>query len=78
MRRKHQQGKKVAAVLKRIFFSFSVGIHVWVGFHNSEVVVNKLAVKQSQIFFFLSLLNYFRYQAEKSLGLLVTAHHFIL
>ena len=53
MRRKHQQDQKVAAVLKRIYFSFAVGLHVWVGFHNSEVVVNKLAVKQSQIFFSL-------------------------
>lgn len=46
-------------------------------FHNLEVVVNKLAVKQSQIFV-LSFLNYFSYQAEKSVGLLVTAHCFML
>lgn len=44
-------GQNIAAVLKIIYFSFSVGIHVWVGFLNSEVVVNKLAVKQSQVFF---------------------------
>lgn len=51
MRRKYQQDKKIAAALKIIYFSFSVDIYVLVGFLNSEVVVNKLAVKQSQVFF---------------------------
>lgn len=81
MRRKYQQDKKIAAALKIIYFSFSVDICVLVGFLNSEVVVNKLAVKQLQVCFFffpLSLLNYFRYQAEKSVGLSVIAHYFIL
>lgn len=59
------------------FLSLWAHLCVCVGFLNSEIVVNKLAVKQSQVFF-LHPLNYFRYQAEKSVEPSVTAQCFIL